>query len=288
MFEELRTFVMFAEEGSIQKVAQRLPLTQPAVSRQIQRLEQSLGVLLLDRRQKPPALTPIGLAVLARSREILDAVTSLKAIAATPEPSGVFRFGLVNGLASERLAGRIASVVTRFPNVSLRLKSGWSADLAEQHRLGLLDAAILLSDGSQAYEAERIGKEELVTVASRDLIARGDQQKISWILSPEPCDARRRLASRLGEKGQPMIVSAEIEDARMQMGLIRQGLGVGLFPKRLLEQTKSEGIEQVDIAGGDLKLDVLVVRSPHLGPMTKVADGLVGEIRTLLAADEPS
>ena len=51
MLDELRTFVLFTEEGSVQKVAQRLPLTQPAVSRQIQRLEQALGVQLLDRRR---------------------------------------------------------------------------------------------------------------------------------------------------------------------------------------------------------------------------------------------
>lgn len=124
MIEELRTFVLFAEEGSIQKVAQRLPLTQPAVSRQIQRLEQTLGAKLLDRRQKPPALTPTGLEVLARSREILDGFTRLKAIAITPEPEGVFRLGLVNGLAHHSLAERITAVIARFPRVSLRLKSG--------------------------------------------------------------------------------------------------------------------------------------------------------------------
>ncbi|TGR90558.1 LysR family transcriptional regulator, partial [bacterium M00.F.Ca.ET.191.01.1.1] len=39
MLEELRTLVLFAEEGSIQSVARRLPLTQPAVTRQMQRLE---------------------------------------------------------------------------------------------------------------------------------------------------------------------------------------------------------------------------------------------------------
>lgn len=282
MIEELRTFVLFAEEGSIQKVARRLPLTQPAVTRQIQRLEQALGVQLLDRRQKPPTLTPTGLDVLARSREILDGFTRLKAIAATPEPDGVFRLGLVNGLAHHSLAERVATVIARFPHVSLRLKSGWSADLAEQHRLGLLDAAILLSDKSRFYQAEPIGEEELVTIASRELVAKGTQQS-GWILSPEPCDARRRLASRLAEQNRPLLLTAEIEDAGLQMGLVRQGFGLGLFPKRLLDQTKPQGVEHVDVAVGGLKLDVLMVCSSHLGPMTKVADGLAAEIRAFIA-----
>ena len=283
MIEELRTFVLFAEEGSIQKVAQRLPLTQPAVSRQIQRLEQALGAQLLDRRQKPPALTPTGLEVLARSREILDGFTKLKAIATTPEPEGVFRLGLVNGLAHHSLAERITAVIARFPQVSLRLKSGWSADLAEQHRLGLLDAVILLSDRSRFYEADLIGEEELVTIGSSELIAKGAQQQSGWVLSPEPCDARRRLAGRLADRNLPLTVAAEIDDAGLQMGLVRQGLGCGLFPKRLIDKTRPGGIEPLDFIGGDLKLDVLMLRSPHLGPMTKVADGLSREIRAFIA-----
>lgn len=43
MLQEMRTFVLFSQERSIQRVAERLPLTQPAVTRQIQRLEQELG-----------------------------------------------------------------------------------------------------------------------------------------------------------------------------------------------------------------------------------------------------
>ncbi|TKB38974.1 MAG: LysR family transcriptional regulator, partial [Mesorhizobium sp.] len=68
MLEELKTLALFAEEGSIQKVAQRLPLTQPAVTRQIQRLEEMLGTELLDRRLKPSRLTPAGVEVLARGK----------------------------------------------------------------------------------------------------------------------------------------------------------------------------------------------------------------------------
>ncbi len=242
MFDELKTFVLFAEEGSLQKVALRLPLTQPAVTRQIQRLEQRLGLQLLDRRQKPPVLTPQGLEVLARSREIIRAFEELKTIAGVPEPEGVFRLGLVNGLANESLAEGFAAVVARFPHVSLRLKSGWSAELAEQHRLGLLDAAIVLSDGSQFYDAEKIGVEELVVVGSSGLPVSEKEEQTAWVLGPEPCDARRSLVGRLAQNNRPLIVVAEIEHPGLQIGLIRQGLGLGLLPKRLIGEIRPAGI----------------------------------------------
>ncbi|RVD34704.1 LysR family transcriptional regulator, partial [Mesorhizobium sp. M8A.F.Ca.ET.023.02.2.1] len=99
MLEELRTLVLFAEEGSIQSVARRLPLTQPAVTRQMQRLEDMLGTTLLDRRQKPPRLTTAGLEVLERAKDILASVEALKAFAADTEPQGVLRVGLAHGLS---------------------------------------------------------------------------------------------------------------------------------------------------------------------------------------------
>ncbi|MCK8779996.1 LysR family transcriptional regulator [Rhizobium sp. NTR19] len=287
MIEELRTFVLFAEEGSVQKVAQRLPLTQPAVSRQIQRLEQALGVQLLDRRQKPPKLTPMGHEVLTRSRDILDAVNDLKAIATVAEPEGVFRLGLVNGLAHDRLAGNIAAVIARFPRLSLRLTSGWSSELAEQHRLGRLEAAIILSDGSRFYGAERIGREELVVVGSRDSAASSARQALTgWVLSPEPCDARRSLAARLAQQNRPLVVAAEIEHAGLQMALVREGLGLGLMPKRFIERHRHDGIVEIDAIGGSLNLDVLMLRSPHLGPMTKVADTIAAEIQNFVAGQD--
>ncbi|RZS76794.1 DNA-binding transcriptional LysR family regulator [Phyllobacterium myrsinacearum] len=283
MFEELRTLVLFAQEGSVQKVAKRLPLTQPAVSRQIQRLEQALGVQLLDRRQKPPILTPMGSEVLARSRDILDAVEKLRAIANIPEPEGVFRLGIVNGLAHDRFADSIIAVIAQFPRISLRLKSGWSHELAEQHRLGNLDVTIILSDASRFYDAERIGEEEVIVVGACTPDSSHNNQQTSWILSPEPCDVRRSLSSRLAQKNCPLVVAAEIEHSGLQMELVRQGIGLGLMPKRLFDRFPPDGIMEVDAVGGSLRLDVLMFRSPHLGPMAKVADAIGAQIRAFIA-----
>jgi DNA-binding transcriptional LysR family regulator len=283
MLEELRTFVLLGEEGSIQKLARRLPLTQPAVSRQIQRLEQGLGLALLDRRQKPPVLTPIGAEVQARGRDILNAFEDLKALGNAHEPEGVFRLGLVNGVAHTQLAETIVAIATRFPRVTMRLKSGWSTDLAEQHRLGLLEAAIILADGSRFYDAEPIGEERLIAIgASARMDKRVRAAEPRWVLSPEPCDARRTLAAKLARDGRPLIVAAEIEHVGLQMGLVREGIGLGLMPKRLFEQEQPAGIEEIDAIEGGLRLDVLMLRSPHLGSLGKIADAVEAEIHRFM------
>ncbi|AYG58741.1 LysR family transcriptional regulator [Rhizobium jaguaris] len=281
MFEEMRTFVLFADEGSVQKVAKRLPLTQPAVSRQIQRFEQALGVTLLDRRQKPPVLTPAGREVLARSRDILADFEEMKAIAGAPEPSGLFRLGVAKGLAHESLAGELGSMMAQFPKVSMRLKSGWSHELAEQFQSGHLDAAILLSDGSRYPDAEHIGDERLVIIGAASNFP--DPEDRTWVLSPEPCDARRRLADLLAGQRQQLTIAAEVEDAGMQLALVRKGFGFGLMPMRLFESMRPEGIEEIRISDRDLHLDVVMLRSPHLGSMSKVAGAVSAIARGFIA-----
>src|ERR1700730_8012860 len=77
-FDDIRAFVAVAESRSVSRAARELHLTQPAVTRRVQRLESSLGVSLCDRRRRPLALTEAGQAVLERCRRVLHAVRDVR------------------------------------------------------------------------------------------------------------------------------------------------------------------------------------------------------------------
>ncbi|TJV05213.1 MAG: LysR family transcriptional regulator [Mesorhizobium sp.] len=281
MLEELRTLVLFAEEGSIQNVARRLPLTQPAVTRQIQRLEEMLGTTLLDRRQKPPRLTAAGSEVLARAKHILASVQALKAFAADAEPQGVLRVGLAHGLSDASVAGAIASAAAAFPKLSLRLKTGWSAELIEQFERGQLDAAIVLRPADhQCSDALGIERLCIVQAGGTETHLADAGTHMSWVLSPEPCDARQKLLSSLGGERHRLVVAAEIQDPAMQMEWVRRGHGLGLMPLRLAARGLPDGLALVDIEDLDLSLQVVALRSPHLNRLANAADAIakaVGE-----------
>jgi DNA-binding transcriptional LysR family regulator len=286
MLDEMRTFVLFAEEGSIQKVARRLPLTQPAVTRQIQRLEDVLGLELLDRRQKPPGLTPAGVEVLSRSRRILAEYAEMKQLAKRAEPEGVLRLGLTHGLADDSVANAVSAALKPFPRVSLRLRTAWSDELADQHRRGLLDAAIILS--SDAANAEIIGRESLAVIASPAALKEkrhgaGRLPELSWILSPEPCDARRLLTAVMSRRGRQLAIGAEVQDAGLQIALVRQGFGLGLMPERLLSHLRPAGVTIVRT--DPLTLNVVLLRSPHLWALADVVDALAKAVGALMQSD---
>lgn len=282
MLEELRTLALFAEEGSIQKVARRLPLTQPAVTRQIQRLEEMLGTELLDRRQKPSRLTPAGLEVLARGKDILAAVEALKSFARGNEPEGLLRLGLANGLSDAAMAGAVAGAVAGFPKVSLRLKTAWSAELIAQHERGQLDMALVLDGGAAKSDGSVVGTEALGIIASTQTGQQADLATTPWILSPEPCDARQRLVAALGDDGRKLTVGAEIQDGALQIEWVRRGLGLGLLPMRLLQRRLPEGIALLDAQGLDLSMRIVVLRSPHLHRLSKVADAVMAAVAATL------
>ena len=287
MLEELRTLVLFAEEGSIQKVAQRLPLTQPAVTRQLQRLEDLLGTTLLDRRQKPPLLTAAGSEALSRARDILASVEALKSFAAQAEPQGVLRIGLAHGLSDAAVAGAIANAAAAFAKVSLRLRTAWSAELVDQFERGQLDVAIVLR--APDYEGPGVlGIERLSVIAQ----AGGTEQHLEarspmpWVLSPEPCDARQRLVSAMGkDERRRFAVAAEIQDPAMQMEWVRRGHGLGLMPSRLAARGIPYGLALVDTGDLDLSMRIVALRSPHLNSLAKVADAIAQAIGKAIAVD---
>jgi DNA-binding transcriptional LysR family regulator len=121
-----------------------LYLSQPAVTRRLQRLEAALGIPLLERRARPLTVTPVGKVVLEHCQRILQAVEVLCATTAPgSEPRGEFRLGVANSLADLVLAETADHVRRAFPKLTLRLTTAWSHPLLEQVRIGALDMALV-------------------------------------------------------------------------------------------------------------------------------------------------
>lgn len=78
-FDDVRAFVSVADTGSVSLAARDLHVTQSAVTRRLQRLETSLGAVMLDRRTRPITLTAAGQAALERCRRLLNDVREVRA-----------------------------------------------------------------------------------------------------------------------------------------------------------------------------------------------------------------
>ncbi|MGH9719890.1 MAG: LysR family transcriptional regulator [Bryobacteraceae bacterium] len=241
--DDVRTFVTVVETGSISVAARELHLTQPAVSRRVQRFEGVLGSPLIDRRRRPFALTHAGRAAFERCRRFLSMADELKAVGdGGVVPARELRIGVAHALTELALTEPLDEVRRAFPAAILRLHTGWSRDLLARVKTGALDAGVILMaehDGPPAgVTSEPIAREDLVIVAPRTWPRRSytvrELRAQPWILNPEGCAARSELRRQLARAQMPLPIGVETYNYELQLRLIARGRGIGLVPNRLL------------------------------------------------------
>jgi DNA-binding transcriptional LysR family regulator len=300
MLDEMRTFVVLAESGSLQRAAERLFLTPSAVTRQIQRLEANLKTPLLDRRVKPGRITREGRAVLDSGRRMLRIMDDLKASGARDaEPSGIFRVGLSYMLAQPSLVASIERLTSRFPRLQPVLSTHLRQQLIEQLRTGELDVALafLSADDSMPGDlaSSVLAAERLVLVKARGPQPRPRRSSKSkdhaldgrWVLNPSGCFIRAAIEARLRELGSPFELAAAINNIDMQLSLVASGIGFGAIPSRFLaSHPKRRQLERITRAGVSIEASIVFVQAAHLGRLEPAAAFLHKEFRDHFAERE--
>jgi DNA-binding transcriptional LysR family regulator len=283
MLDELRTFVAFADAGSLHKAAGRLFLTPSAVTRQIQRLEAGLGAALLDRRLKPARLTAAGRAVLERSRELLRSVDDLKAVASPEaEPRGTFRLGLAHALAQPGLVRAIQRLRRRFPGLETSFVSEMTDLLLARVERAELDMALVLVPVGRALPDRLAGaairSERFAPVERRQAGRAKPDLSGPWILNPRGCLIREAFRDHLERSGTPLRLAAEVHNPELQLSMIAAGIGRGVMPLRFLARHPRRARVRV-IRGWELEASLTVVRPVEPGRLAPVAAFLDQELR---------
>jgi DNA-binding transcriptional LysR family regulator len=139
----LRPFVALADELHFGRAAERLHVTQPALSQQIARLERQLGVRLFDRTRTRVELTEAGAAMLPAARTAVEAAAAAAEIARghARGEAGELRLGLSPG-AHYVAQPLLAEFARRRPRVRVRARQDSSGALAEQVADGRLELAL--------------------------------------------------------------------------------------------------------------------------------------------------
>ncbi|WP_430335227.1 LysR substrate-binding domain-containing protein [Rhodococcus sp. ACT016] len=139
----LTCFVAVAQERNLGRAAQRLHLTQPAVTKTLNELEALAGVRLVDRGRRGAHLTPAGEQFLRHAVAVTDAMESAaSALAGTAAPSAPIRVGALPTVASVLLPQSISRLHAAHPDVGVRVVTGSNDVLLAAVRAGELDLAL--------------------------------------------------------------------------------------------------------------------------------------------------
>ncbi|MFT2112420.1 LysR family transcriptional regulator [Marinomonas sp. 2405UD68-3] len=169
---ELLTFIKVAETGSFSDAAEKLFVTQPAVSKRIASLEQGLNTRLFDRIGRKVQLTESGVRLLPRAKNIALELQDIKRSMSLKEGeiSGELRIATSHHVGLRRLPTTLKRFQREFSNVILKADFTQSEDAYQQVMKGDVELAVitLSNQSNSAIESIPIWSDPLVCVASKD------------------------------------------------------------------------------------------------------------------------
>jgi DNA-binding transcriptional LysR family regulator len=290
---ELEAFIAVVETGSIGGASLRLRLTQPGVTRRVQSLEQTLGTPLLDRRSKPPRLTTAGRSAYDQARRVMRAVQEMSnALEPDGAPQGDLRVGVSAGLGDLALAEPVDRMRAAYPQLHLRASTGWSEQLVQSVRAGMLDAAgVLTLDGRRPpaeLAAQALTTDPGIIVAGLGLklpesVGLDDVAAVPWVLDHDGCTFRRVLNDALAARQYALMPGIEVSGADLQLSLIARGHGVGMVLPTMLERSAfRDAVRVVEVADFRPVFTVWLIHSTYLGrlaaPIRCFRDALAAQI----------
>jgi DNA-binding transcriptional LysR family regulator len=245
---QLRAFSAIAEMGTFTAGAQRVHITQAAISMQIRQLEIELGTPLFVRAPRRVLLTEAGEALLERTRRILREHDA--AVAEIAELAGAERGRLRVGSASAMVSANplpeiLKELREKHPRADVSIVSGTSQTLVRQILAGDLDMAFVsLPVEARGIQTEVLSRDELVAIASpRHNLAKHRVVSVftlageKLILGERGGNTRRLIDGLFEEAGVQPVVAMELSRQAAIKRMVEADMGVGIIP---LQSTRDE------------------------------------------------
>ncbi|PSL22351.1 LysR family transcriptional regulator [Shimia abyssi] len=238
----LRSFVAVADLGGVTKAAGFLHLTQSAVSMQLKRLEELIGVPLLDRTGRGVALTPSGEQMLGYARRMVTLNDEVMRRLTDDAFEGEVSLGVPHDIVYPAIPRVLQQFNAAFPRVKVHLVSSFTRGLKEQFEKGKIDL-ILTTEAEKPENAEGLCRLPLVWI--------GAPGGASWRRRPlqfasgRQCVFRARAISELNSDGIEWESALETESDRTVEATIAADLGVGA----MIEGTEPSQLEVIEHGG---------------------------------------
>ncbi len=268
--QQLNTFCAVIREGSMTSAAQKLFLTQPAVSQQIRQLEEDLAVNLLVRGSRKTKATPQGMLLYDYASRIIHLAkqAELAIQSMGDEVSGKLRVGTLNSLGLHMISPVFSIFLKNNQNVSLNLSYGSGASMLKQLESGEIDVAIL-PDAEKEFgmvpankEAYFLGKDEMWLVCSgknenypQKIRLRDYPSKPIVQLGDEYPGFKRLIERELKKEGVSVRAVFDSSNVGSLKRIVEAGLGWGFLPAHSIrKQIKAGRMRRVQIE--DFKYDM--------------------------------
>lgn len=247
---QLRSFVAIVEAGQLTRAAEKLHLSQPALSAQLRALEEELELPLFERRPSGMVLTPAGKKLLKAANKVLTAASALlnEARIVKGKVSGKASIGTLSDPAFIRLGEFMNEAVARYPLLQLELHQEVTGVAMERVSAGELDASFYYGD---------ISNQEIAGLPLRDMVYRvtgpadwrerldgagwDEIAAMPWIIPPPISSHHKLVRAMFSEHGVDAGNVVEADHEAVVSSLVVSGLGVALMREDMALEKQAEG-----------------------------------------------
>lgn len=285
--EQARQFIAVAEELHFGRAAARLAMTQPPLSRQIQRLERSVGVTLLERDSRKVALTAAGQAFLDEARHLVAAAERAPAAARriASGQAGEIRIGFTAATGFSLLGPLLTEIGIALPDIDIALQELVTGEQVRALQRGDLDLGLARPPfDTVQFESWLLHSEHLVLavptghrLAAVERTLRSSDISASPLIMHHPTRARYfyDLVIRQLPVEHDNVVHT-VSQILTMVSLVAAGRGLAVVPEsaRLLGIDGVEYLDLVDLAPDAAELHAIWPRDAHDPALLRVLEAL--------------
>ncbi|NDV25856.1 LysR family transcriptional regulator [Desulfovibrio sp. JC010] len=246
---QIKTFVVVAEEGNMTRAAKRLHASQSTISLHIKSLEEEFDLRLFQRTPKGMSLTPEGVLLLEKARDLLDCVEKFESEARSMkgELSGEARVGLQTSPVYLRTPQLIKLLKEKFPGLSLRLVQMPTWTIRSDIAARKLDGGFFYSN-CPPDEVDGILLENTILHVVGPASWKGqmkdaswvDLSKLDWIWTPEECSFNVKLEETFSSRDLEVTKSMIADSEDTHNALVKSGNGITV----MRADEAAEGVEK--------------------------------------------
>ena len=246
---QFRTVVTFLKQQSFASTGDRIGLSPSAVSIQMLRLEQELGIKIFNRATRPPTLTVEGIAIAKIAQEILELEDRIRRVAKGIDIAKSITIGFVPTTLTRILPRVITYLRDVFPDLQINIKSGLSGELAAAVLRREIDYALITAPSMQMPElvVTEIAREPLFIVGPQALKHINSAAELITALPFIAFNKRAWLGQKIAADLQIQAIypndGMEIDSLDTIEQLVSQGFGVSVIPQRLLSPPLTEHLK---------------------------------------------
>ncbi len=283
---ELRQLKYFMEVARVEHMTQaseNLHVAQSAVSRQIIKLEDELGVALFERVGRNMRLTNVGRDFLEQAKRAFNELQKAESIVTeyTNPTLGTVRVGLPNSLATKVLPAVISKFREKYPDISYQFLEGSNAELTNMLHSGDLDFTFLspVPAESEFFHTTRFFDEKLKVIvpkthplSSEQTLTLQDLVQEKFILYPSDFDLFQIVQKSAEKKGIMLDIAFQSTDFYTIQGLVGAGLGISILPEMILDGAIFKETISIPLRDKDLRRSVglITTKKRNLSPSERL------------------